>query len=67
MGRLKVGSGASVPTFKCKDIGLSCPFTTSANSEDELLKRISEHAAREHGMRSLPTGTLIKIKKAIKP
>ena len=56
-----------MPSFRCKDIGMSCPFAASAKSEDELLKKIEEHAAKEHGMTSLPSGTLTKIRKAIKP
>jgi len=59
--------GVSMPSFRCKDIGMSCPFAASAKSEDELLKKIEEHAAKEHGMTSLPSGTLTKIRKAIKP
>jgi len=55
-----------MPSFKCKDIGLDCPFEASAKTEDELMKKIAEHAGKEHGMKTVPDDTMAKIKKAIK-
>ena len=54
-------------SFKCKDIGLECPFTAEAKTQDELMKKIATHAASAHGMKTVPPETMAKIKKAIKP
>ena len=58
--------GATMPSFKCTDIGMACPFTTSAKTEDELMKKIAEHAAKAHDMKTVPPEVMAKIKKAIK-
>ena len=31
-----------MPSFKCKDIGMSCGFEVMAKTEDELMKKIAE-------------------------
>jgi predicted small metal-binding protein len=35
-----------MPSFECKDIGMSCPFEATAKTEDELMNKIAEHAAK---------------------
>lgn len=39
-----------MPSFKCKDIGMDCPFTASAPTEAELEKKIAEHARTAHNL-----------------
>jgi predicted small metal-binding protein len=56
----------NMPSFKCKDIGMACPFEASAKTEDELMKQIGEHAAKVHDMKTVPADMMVKIKKAIK-
>jgi len=58
--------GAKMPSFKCKDIGMACPFETNAKTEDELMKKIAEHAAKAHDIKTVPPELMAKIKKAIK-
>ena len=55
-----------MPSFKCKDIGMKCDFTAEAKTQDELMKKISAHAASAHGMKTVPAETMTAIKKAIK-
>ena len=55
-----------MPTFKCKDIGMDCPFETSAKTEDELMMKIAEHASKAHDIKTVPPERMAKIKKAIK-
>jgi len=56
-----------MPTFKCRDIGMSCPFEATAKTEDELMKKITEHAAKAHNMKApFPPDMMAKVKKAIK-
>ena len=50
-----------------RTLGMTCGFETTAKSEDELMKKIAEHAAKVHGMKTVPPDTLAAIKKAIKP
>jgi len=63
---LITSGGGLTPTFKCKDIGMKCDFTAQGKTEDELMKKISAHAASAHGMKTVPPETMKKIKKAIK-
>jgi predicted small metal-binding protein len=30
-----------MPSFKCTDIDMTCPFETSAKTENELMKKIA--------------------------
>ena len=57
-----------MPSFKCKDIGMQCPFEAKANTKEELMKQITEHAAKVHNMpQPWPADMADKINKAIKP
>jgi predicted small metal-binding protein len=56
----------TVPSFKCKDIGMACGFETSAPNEAELEKKIAEHARSVHNIKSLDKEMLMKIKQQIR-
>lgn len=43
--------------FRCKDAGVVCSSVITAGSEEELRKRIAEHAEHDHGV--LPNQTLV--------
>jgi predicted small metal-binding protein len=46
---------------------MDCPFEASAATEEELMKKISEHANKVHNMKPpYPADFMAKIKKAIK-
>lgn len=53
-------------SYKCKDAGIDCGFKTTAETEEELMEIIAEHAGREHDMKSIPPDVMERIKKAIK-
>lgn len=55
-----------MPSFKCKDVGMDCPFEASALTRNGLMKKISDHAAQVHKMTEVPPDLLEKIKAAIK-
>lgn len=56
-----------MPSFKCRDLGMDCPFEATANTEEELMKKITEHATKVHNMKPpFPPDMMAKIKKAIK-
>ncbi len=43
-----------MPSFKCRNIGMNCPFETKAANEFELEKKIAEHARTAHSMQLGP-------------
>jgi predicted small metal-binding protein len=46
---------------------MDCPFEATANTEEELMKKITEHATKVHNMKPpFPPDMMAKIKKAIK-
>jgi predicted small metal-binding protein len=55
-----------MPSFKCKDVGMNCPFEAKAKTEEELLKKIAEHASKVHNMKTISPDMMTKVKKAIK-
>lgn len=55
-----------MPSFKCRDIGMDCPFEATAPTEAELMKKIAEHVEKAHGMKLVPPDVMAKIKGAIK-
>jgi predicted small metal-binding protein len=36
--------------FSCADVGVACSATTKADSADELLAKVAEHARTKHGV-----------------
>jgi len=53
-------------SFACKDIGMDCDFVAKAKTEEQLLKKIAEHAKKAHNMQTVDDATMAKIKAAIK-
>ena len=50
----------------CADVVPDCPFITSADSEEELLRKIAEHADHDHGVKEVSPELLAKVKGAIR-
>ena len=50
----------------CKDVGVNCDFKAEASTEEELLKKVAQHAKEVHGMTTIDDATLAKVKSAIK-
>jgi predicted small metal-binding protein len=50
----------------CGDVVKGCGFTASAATEEELIKTVTEHAAREHGVKEVTPELAAKVKAAIK-
>ena len=53
-------------SIACKDVGTDCSFTAEAETEEELLKKVAQHAKEAHGMTTVDAATLAKVKSAIK-
>ena len=55
-----------MPSFKCRDIGMTCGFEATASTEQELMKKVADHATAVHNFKAIPPDLMEKIKKAIK-
>ncbi len=55
-----------MPSFVCKDTGMDCPFTATAPTEAELMKKIAEHAKSAHKLDPIPPDVMAKVKSVIK-
>lgn len=53
-------------SLACKDVGQNCNFKAQAATEDELLKKVAQHAKEAHGMSNIDPATMAKVKGAIK-
>ena len=40
-------------TIRCADVGMDCDFAALADTEDELLELVAEHAERVHGIEEI--------------
>ena len=52
--------------LRCRDVGMDCDFVAHADSEEQILKKAAEHAAREHGMKEMAEEVLSKVRAAIR-
>jgi predicted small metal-binding protein len=50
----------------CADIVPDCSFTASAPTEEELLKKVVDHAAHDHGITEVTPELAATVKAAIK-
>lgn len=51
--------------FACGDIISGCGWSATAESEEELFSKISEHAKNDHNMSSITEDTIQKVKSKI--
>jgi predicted small metal-binding protein len=49
----------------CGDVVEGCPFEASAATEEDLMKQVSQHAARKHGVKEVTSDLAAKVKSAI--
>jgi predicted small metal-binding protein len=52
--------------IRCKDVGVDCDFVARADSEEELLKKVAEHAASAHNMKEIPKEVLSQVRAAMR-
>jgi predicted small metal-binding protein len=53
--------------IECNDIVPGCSFTASAASDEELVKKVVEHAKHSHGVADVTPELAEKVKAAIRP
>jgi predicted small metal-binding protein len=37
--------------FECRQVGFDCSYTTTGNTEEEILQRVKEHGMQEHNLK----------------
>ncbi len=52
--------------LRCRDVGMDCDFVARAETEEENLKKATEHAATVHDMKEIPEEVLAKVRAAIR-
>lgn len=52
--------------FRCKDIGMNCGFEAHADTKEQLMPKIAEHAKNSHGIEKIPDDLRMKVEGAIK-
>ena len=51
--------------LRCKDIGVDCDFVARGNTEEEVLKKASEHAKKNHNIKKVTKDYLDSWRKHI--
>jgi predicted small metal-binding protein len=51
--------------FSCGAVVPGCTATFTAESEDELLARVAEHAREDHGMEELPAELVAQVREHV--
>ncbi|GMR05049.1 MAG: hypothetical protein BMS9Abin23_0977 [Thermodesulfobacteriota bacterium] len=52
--------------IRCRDIGVECDFEARAETEEELMGKMQEHARKGHGMTDIPEEMVKKLKEAVR-
>jgi predicted small metal-binding protein len=50
----------------CRDVGVDCDFVACGKTEEEVLKKASEHARTNHNMNEIPKELYDKARSAIR-
>jgi len=58
--------GQMAKVLECSDVGFDCGFQARADTEEELMKKVAEHAAEVHDMKEISEEVVAKVKAAIR-
>jgi predicted small metal-binding protein len=53
-------------TVHCRDVGYDCDGVVKADTEEELLQQVAEHAKSAHGMEEVTADVVEKVKSVVK-
>jgi predicted small metal-binding protein len=53
-------------SIKCLDVGVDCDFEARAETEEQLMKKVAEHARTKHNITEIPPELVQKVKAAIR-
>ena len=65
-GELRWKTSPMSKYIECKDLFPGCEFEAAADSEAELLKKVAEHAASDHGLTEITEDIMSKVKGCIR-
>jgi predicted small metal-binding protein len=51
--------------LKCREVGLDCNFVACADTEEELMKQVAEHANITHGVKDMPKDVVARVRGVI--
>ncbi len=51
--------------MECRSTGMDCGFVARGENEDQVMAQVAEHARVEHGMQTIPSEVVEKVKTAI--
>lgn len=51
---------------KCRDVGFDCDGVVRAETEQEVLAKVAQHAKEAHGMTEVTEDVVAKVKSAIR-
>ncbi len=57
----------SAVKFECQSLGFPCEWALRANSAEEIVERVREHARCAHQLPELPEDLLGKVRATITP
>jgi len=52
--------------LRCRDVGVDCDHVIRAETEEELMRKVAEHAKTVHGITEISPELVAKVKSAIK-
>ena len=52
-------------TFNCRDVGIDCSWSITADTNEEILKQVAKHA-KEHEIEQMTSEIVQKVINAIK-
>lgn len=52
--------------LRCSDVGFDCGFEVRADTEEELMKKVAEHAEEVHDMKEISEEVVAKVRAAIR-
>jgi len=51
--------------FACGDVVNGCAWSITADNEEDLFKKIAEHARKDHGITEIPNDLIEKVQSKI--
>ena len=51
--------------MECSATGMDCGFVARGENVDQVMAQVAEHARTEHGMKTIPSEVVEKVKAAI--
>lgn len=51
---------------KCREVGLDCNFIARAETEEDVMKQIADHANTTHGVQDMPEEVIARVRSVIR-